>query len=152
MQTSSYLESKVLTATPQRLHLLLIEGAIRFGRQAEEALQRGDELAAAVPLVRVLDILGELLASVRTNKSDLTVKIADLYLFLFRQASKAKINADAAPLSEALRLLEFERQTWQLLCDKLGKDPGATKPATPHLRSFDSTAPRATNAGVSWQA
>jgi flagellar protein FliS len=152
MQTSSYLESKVLTATPQRLHLLLIEGAIRFGRQAEEALHRGDELAAAVPLVRVLDILGELLAGVRKTKSDLTLKIADLYLFLFRQTSKAKINADAAPLAEALRLLEFERQTWQLLCEKLGSDPGAAKPAAPHLRTFDSTAPRQANAGTSWQA
>jgi flagellar protein FliS len=151
MQTS-YLESKVLTATPPRLHLLLIEGAIRFGRQAEEALQRGDQLAAAAPLLRVLDILGELLAGVRKNKSDLTLKIAELYLFLFKQISKAKINADATPLAEALRLLEFERQTWQLLCEKLGGDLGAAKPAAPHVRSFDSTAPRATNTGVSWQA
>src|SRR6185436_16963242 len=100
MQTSSYLESKVLTATPQRLHLLLIEGAIRFGRQAEEALRRGDEVVAAAPLLRVLDILGELLAGVRKNKNQLTLQIADLYLFLFRQISKAKINADAAPLAE----------------------------------------------------
>ena len=42
MQKSSYLESKVLTAPPHRLHLMLIEGAIRFGRQADEALQRGE--------------------------------------------------------------------------------------------------------------
>jgi flagellar protein FliS len=152
MQTSSYLESKVLTATPQRLHLLLIEGAIRFARQAEDALRRGDEVAAAMPLVRVLDILGEMLACVRENKSELTLKIAELYLFLFRQVSKAKINADAAPLADALRLLEFERQTWQQLCEKLGSDSGIAKPATPHLRTLDSTAPRGTNAGVSWQA
>jgi|SRR4051812_37464374 flagellar protein FliS len=152
MTTSPYLESKVRTASPQRLHLMLIEAAIRFGTQAEAALRRGDEPAAASPLSRVIDIMGELLASVRTNKSELNIKIADLYWFLFRRVSQAKINADAAPLSEALRLLEFERQTWQLLCEKLGSDSHAMKPAMPHLRTFDTTAVPGTNTGVSWQA
>ena len=48
MQHSTYLESKVLTAPPQRLHLMLIEGAIRFGRQAEELLRKGERAAAAM--------------------------------------------------------------------------------------------------------
>lgn len=152
MQNSSYFESKVLTAPTHRLHLMLIEGAIRFGRQADEALRQGDEVAAAGPLLRLLDIMGELLASVRQNKSELTQKIAELYLFIFRQVSLAKINADAATLAEALRLLEFERQTWQQLCDKLGSDAGTTKPPMPHLRTSDSTSMRSTNVGVSWQA
>lgn len=152
MQTSSYLESKVLTATPQRLHLLLIEGAIRFARQAEDALRRGDEMAAAVPLLRVLDILGEMLVGVRENKSDLTQKIAEVYLFIFRRVSEAKINADAEALNEALRLLEFERQTWQQLCEKLGTDSLTSTPAVPHARSVDATSSRSSKAGVSWQA
>ena len=29
----SYLEAQVMTATPQKLRLMLIEGAIRFARQ-----------------------------------------------------------------------------------------------------------------------
>jgi flagellar protein FliS len=152
MTTSSYLESKVRTAPTQRLHLMLLEAAIRFGTQAEAALGRGDEAAAAPPLSRVIDIMGELLASVRTNKSELNTKIADLYWFLFRRVSQAKINADAAPLSEALRLLEFERRTWQLLCDKLGSDSQGAKPAAPHLGTFDTRAVPGTNTRVSWQA
>jgi flagellar protein FliS len=152
MQHSSYLESKILTAPPQRLHLMLIEGAIRFGRQADEALRRGDEIAAAAPLLRAVDIVGEMLAGVRTIKSDLNQKIAGLYWFLFRRVSEAKINADSIALAEVLRLLEFERQTWQLACDKLGADSQAAPTAAPHLRSFDSTGARGTKSGVSWQA
>ena len=68
MQHSSYVESKVLTAPPQRLHLMLIEGAIRFGRQAEESLRLGNHAASANPMLRVIDILGELLAGVREKK------------------------------------------------------------------------------------
>jgi flagellar protein FliS len=118
MQHSTYLESKVLTAPPQRLHLMLLEGALRFGRQAEEALQRGDQTGAAGPLLRVIDIVGELLAGVRQGKLDVNKKLADLYWFLFRRVTEAKIHADAAALAEALRLLEYERETWQLVCEK----------------------------------
>jgi flagellar protein FliS len=152
MQNSSYLESKVLTAPPQRLHLMLIEGAIRFGRQADEALRRGDTVAAAGPLLRVLDIVGEMLVGVREHKTELTRKIAELYLFIFRRVSAAKINADPAALGEAMKLLEFERQTWQRLCEKLGGDTINAKPTAPHLRSFDSTGSHGSKAGISWQA
>jgi flagellar protein FliS len=152
MNHSAYLESKVRTASPQRLHLLLIEGAIRFGRQADEALRRGDKVAASAHLLRVIDIVGEMLAGMRSTKSELNEKIADLYWFIFRRVSEAKINVEPAPLAEALRLLEFERQTWQLACEKLGGDPGVATQSAPHLRSSDSTGKHGTNAGVSWQA
>ncbi len=147
-QNSQYLESKVLTAPPQRLHLMLIEGAQRFGRQAEEALRRGDADAAAAPLLRVLDIVGELLAAVRARKSELNGKIADFYWFLFRRVSLAKIYGDAATLAEVLRLLEYERQTWQLVCDKL---EAATSSAAP-VRGPYSYAPRASAAGFTLEA
>lgn len=128
-----YLESKVLTAPSPRLHLLLIEGAIRFGRQAKEPLNRGDTVAAAASLLRAVDIVGELLAGVRANKSSLNEQIVGVYAFIFRRVSEAKINGDASALAEALRLLEFERQTWQLACEKFssadhsgGEKPRAT--------------------------
>jgi flagellar protein FliS len=117
-QHSQYLESKILTAPPHRLHLMLIEGAIRFGRQAEAALGRNEQAAAAAALLRVIDIVGEMLAGIREQKTDVNQQLANLYWFLFRRVTEAKINADAAALAEALRLLEYERQTWQLVCEK----------------------------------
>jgi flagellin-specific chaperone FliS len=35
---AEYLEAQVLTASPHRLHLLVVDGAIRFARQAQAAL------------------------------------------------------------------------------------------------------------------
>src|SRR5262245_46797926 len=156
MQQSTYLESKVLTATPQRLHLMLIEGALRIARQADEALRRGEPAgaggtSAGGPLLRVIDIVGELLAGVRDQKTKLNQQLADLYLFLFRKVSEAKINSDTAALAEAIKILEYERQTWQLVCEKFG---GAAESATPpalQARSFDSPGARTTKSGNSWQ-
>lgn len=149
MQQSQYLESKVLTAPPQRLHLMLIEGAIRFGRQAEDALRQGDQVGAAAPLLRVIDILGELVAGVREKKSELNTKVADLYLFLFRRATEAKIYGHAAPLAEVLRLLEFERQTWQIVCDKLSSG-SAGSPQPPRSAAFGRG--QSTTVGLSFEA
>jgi flagellar secretion chaperone FliS len=126
-QDTNYLEAKILTAPPHRLHLMLIEGAIRFGRQAEEALRRGEQVAAAPALLRVLDIVGELLAGVRERKSALNQKLSELYLYLFCRASLAKLNGDADILAEVLRILEFERETWQMACEKIAAEP---KPAS----------------------
>ena len=151
MQHSTYLESKVLTASPQRLHLMLIEGAIRVGRQAEESLRKGERAAAATPLLRMIDIVGELLAAVRANKSDLNKKIADQYWFLLRRVSEAKINSNAEALAEALRLLDYERQTWQLLCEKLSADT-QTGPTVPHPKALAASRANGAKSGFSVEA
>ena len=127
-QHPQYLESKVLTAPPHRLHLMLIEGAIRFGRQAEGLLRQGETVAAAGPLLRVIDIVGEMLAAVRERKTDINKKLAELYWFVFRRVSEAKLRSDAEKLAEALQLLEFERQTWLTVCERFGTRTTATVP------------------------
>jgi flagellar protein FliS len=145
------LESKVMTAPSQRLHLMLIEGAIRFGRVADEALGRGDSMSAAVPLSRVIDIVGEMLAGVRANKSELNKRLADLYWFVFRRVSEAKINSDAAALGEALKILEVERHTWQLVCEKFAGSENNVACSAPHAPTIGLGAGQRKNA-VSWQA
>lgn len=147
-QNTQYLESKVLTASPQRLHLMLLEGSLRFGRQAEDALRRSDMDAAVAPLLRLLDIIGELLAGVRARKSGLNTKIADLYWYLFRQISLAKIHGDATMLGDVLKVIEYERQTWQLLCDKL---EGGSSAPTP-IRAPHSQIARVPTAGFTLEA
>jgi flagellin-specific chaperone FliS len=61
---------------------MLIEGAIRFGRQAEHELGAGNQAAASGSLIRVLDIVGELLVGVRQTKSELNDKLASVYWFI----------------------------------------------------------------------
>jgi flagellar secretion chaperone FliS len=94
--------------------------------------------------------LGEMLASVRATKSELNTQLADLYWFLFRRTTDAKINGDAAALAEVLRLLEFERQTWQLACDKFNGGSGVAPPAP--RSAYVSTRGPTSNSGFSFQA
>jgi flagellar protein FliS len=148
-QNTQYLESKVLTAPPHRLHLMLIDGAIRFGRQAEVELCAGNQAAAAGSLMRVLDIVGELLAGVRQNNGELNDKLAAVYWFIFRRVSEATMYSDSIALAEVLRLLEFERETWQKLCEKLGSTASAPLPP-PH--AFGAVRLNAQASGISLEA
>lgn len=123
-----YLESRIQTASAPQLHLMLIEGAIRFCRQAEFEIKANNEGNANQALLRALDIVSELLAGVRHDDSDLNQKLASLYQYLFYTLTSAYVNTDSAKLADVLRILEFERETWQLAVAKVR---GEQRPATP---------------------
>lgn len=130
---TDYLASKVMTASAPQLHLMLIEGAIRFCTKAQQELENNNEGFANQALVRAIDIVGELVAGVRHGESEINKKLSDLYLFLFHTLTSAYVNTDAVKLADVLRILEFERETWQLACERVRADTSATKstPAEP---------------------
>src|SRR6516164_4956172 len=117
-----YVTSKVMTASSHQLHLMLIDGAIRNGRQADELLRGNNALAATAPLMRTLEIIGEMLAGVRRVEGKLNKQIESLYLFIYRCAAEAKINSDREKLAEAMKLLVYERETWRMACDKVAAE------------------------------
>lgn len=130
-QTREYLEAKVQTANSAQLHLMLLDGALRFGREAEKGILRKDEVAYQPPLMRAMDIVGELLAGVRHETTDLNAKLAQLYAFTYARLTSAYVNADKRMIAEALQVLEVERETWRQAVAKLGTETDADAPAKP---------------------
>src|SRR4029077_15222578 len=115
--SNQYLESQIMTATPQKLRLLLIEGAIRYAHQTMELWERGQHEPALESLIRCRSIVGELLSGVRVEYSDLTRKVAGVYLFLFRCLTEAQLKRDFERVQDTIRVLEIERETWQMVCE-----------------------------------
>ncbi|TWT42698.1 flagellar export chaperone FliS [Botrimarina hoheduenensis] len=146
-----YLEARVQTANSAQLHLMLLDGALRFGREAEKAVLRQDELAAHPALMRTLDIVEELLVGVKDQKTDLNAKLAKLYEFVYARLTSVYVNLDKQLMADALRVLEFQRETWRQACEKLTTEArdesAAAKPATktaapkPHLGGSPVTTP-----------
>lgn len=137
-KTSQYLESKIMTASPAQLHLMLIEGAIRFCRKAEQDLEAGNEGFANEAMVRAIEIIAEMMAGVRHSEDDVNVKLGDLYQYLFTTLTSAYVNTDATKLKDVLRILQFECETWRMACDSIGQEDSAPQAtptpvvATPH--------------------
>lgn len=109
-----YLASQVMTATPQRLHLMLIEGAIRHCERTRQFWNAGLEEQAVEALTKAQEIVSELLASLNYNEQpDLASRIAGVYTYIFRAVVNASLKRDESSLAGALRVLEIERDTWR---------------------------------------
>ena len=135
-----YLETEVLTATPYRLHLLALDGAIRFARQAEQALSRRDFEASHLALSQSRDLVGELLGGLDDEKSpELVDNLKTLFVFAYRNLAHADMMQDATAIHRALRVLTLHRETWTALQSHLLQDvaPQDHFLPRPHLGTDD---------------
>lgn len=126
----SYLRTKVLTATPEQLQLMLYDGAIRFGEQARVALEQKKFDQSFELISRTQKIIAEMTASLKHDVApDLCGKLAALYNFAYRKLIEANVEHTVAPLDEALTILRYQRETWSMLLGQLGKTKAAAAAA-----------------------
>jgi len=145
----NYLAAEVMTAPPQKLQLMLVEAAIRSIERARQAWQEDDDEQAGAALIRAQRIVGEMLASLDHDvQNDLVKKVAAVYLFVFRSLAEAAYRQDGRKLDDALKVLRHERETWRLLCKRLG-GAGTPPPHLPPGLVGDETLP---HAGLSLEA
>jgi len=137
---NAYLESQVLTATPQKLRLMLIEAALGAARQTLKAWEEKLDTDANIALIRCREIISELLAAVRPDDSELTRNVAGIYMFLFKTLAEAQLHRDRAKVGEAIKVLEIERETWRNVCEQM---PNAPVPETMADRPQEITSSQA---------
>ncbi len=107
-----YREVQVLTASPERLVLLLYEGAIRFLEEARAALDGRDLAKAHERLTRTQDILTELITGLDFNY-EVSSNLYRLYDYFRRRLVEANVRKDPGAVQEVLRFLKELRDTWR---------------------------------------
>ncbi len=131
-QNKAYIETQILTARPEQLTLLLLDGAIRFAEQAKGHLAASNFDGSYQCLSKAEQIAMELLNSLRPeNAPDLCRQQASLYLFIYQKLVEANMYRDAARIDEAVRVLQTLRETWLLLIEKLQREQSAERSAAP---------------------
>jgi flagellar secretion chaperone FliS len=121
-----YLETQVLTATPQRLRLMLIEGALRTARAAIEAGTQGDTASAAAAIGRCRDVVTELIAGISPDHSALARQVLGVYMFIYTALIESQFVFDARRLGDVVRILEEEQTTWRAVCEQMPERPTLT--------------------------
>jgi len=122
----AYLSTKVLTASPEELRLMLIEGAIKFLRQGRDGLASGNFEASHHGFSKCRAILLELVSSMRTEiDPDLCSRLRGLYMFMYRELLEASIQKDVPRTDKVIELLEYDRESWVMLMDQLARDKAA---------------------------
>lgn len=124
-----YLRTKILTASPEELRLMLLDGAMKFSKQARKHLDREkpDFENAYENLMRAQKIVLELSTSMKEEVDpDLVTKLSALYTYIYRLLVDASVEHRVEPLDEAIKLLGYERQTWSMLMEKNAVERGTT--------------------------
>jgi flagellar secretion chaperone FliS len=122
----NYLRTRVLTATPEQLQMMLYDGAIRFADAGRTAILKKDWEATYHNCSRALKIITELTGSLKHDiNAALCRKLTSLYNYIYRKIVEASLHHTVESIDEALKILRFQRQTWAMLLEKLSKQRAA---------------------------
>ena len=109
---ASYNNSKILTATPAELTLMLYDGAIKFTNIAIMAIEKKDIQKAHTNIIKTERIIIEF-QSTLDEKYPVSKDFNVVYSYLIRRLREANIKKDAEILEEVLKHLRTMRDTWK---------------------------------------
>lgn len=129
-EANAYLRTQVLTASPEQLRLMLLDGALRFAQQAADGMANKDYEATYNGITQARAIVLELATSIRADvDAELAERVQSVYLYLYREMVDASLTRDQARLAKAIDLLRYERETWAMLIDKVTAERAGAKSA-----------------------
>ena len=145
-QVRAYQRTRVLTAGPENLQLMLYDGAIRFCEQARLSLAAGDREGALQPLERARRIVLYLTDCLKPELApELCALVASAYMYVYRRLVEASLHGSSEALEGALGVLGELRSAWaELLQERLRTAQEHTSPTDPG----DPVAPDASESGA----
>ena len=105
---AAYANSKIMTASPAELTLMLYDGAIKFCNIAIAGIEENNIEKAHNNIRKVEDIISEFQATLNHKYAT-----ADVYVYLKERLIEANMKKDKEILEEVLKHLRTMRDTWK---------------------------------------
>ncbi len=127
-----YNENRILSAPPGEVLVALYDGAIRFCRKAQLAIEQGDVRDKGLALGKALAIIGELSATLNDDAApELCANLRSLYGYMTQRLTEASAALDVQMVSEVIGLLQQLRVSWAQAIAQAGRDNAAAGPVAP---------------------
>lgn len=107
-----YKNNTVNYASKEQLLLMLVDGAVKFSKRAEIALNEKDIKASHDNLIRTQGIMSELMVSLDTSAGDWAKQLFKVYEFIKEKLVQANLKKDIKVLQEVIPLIEDVRDLW----------------------------------------
>ncbi|MBR6628156.1 MAG: flagellar export chaperone FliS [Lachnospiraceae bacterium] len=120
---TQYNNSKILTASPAELTLMLYEGAIKFCNIAVVAIEQKDIEKAHINIVKAQKIV-DYFRQTLDMKYEVAKDFDRVYVYLERRLIEANMKKDKTILEEVLEHLRSMRDTWKEVM-RLNKEKGS---------------------------
>lgn len=109
---AAYANSRVMTASPAELTLMLYEGMIKFCNIALAAVEEGDITKAHDNIMKTERIIEEL-QSTLDRRYAVAEEFNNVYSYLMQRLREANIKKDKEILEEVAKHLHTMRDTWK---------------------------------------
>lgn len=111
-----------MTASKEQLQLMLYDGAIRYSNQARDAIEKKDFETSYDRLTRAQNIMMEMINGLNYDiNRELCERMASIYMFVYKKLLDANMHHNTSDIDDALKVLSIERETWQMLVDKVNQ-------------------------------
>ena len=118
-----YKNTQIETANQEKLLIMMYNGAIKFSKQAKEAINRNDYEAVNNSLVRTQAILLELQATLDHQKGgEIAENLDALYDYMKRKLTDANVDKEKEPIDEVIDMLNELKETWIEASKKVKKN------------------------------
>jgi flagellar protein FliS len=109
----AYRDSSVLTAPPERLVVMLYDGAHRFLFQAAHAMRSGDVSQMNNRMQRAEAIIAELRGTLNHEQGgEIAGRLESIYAFCQRHLLEARLKRDPERIEQVMKLLAELRDAW----------------------------------------
>lgn len=110
------LESDINSATPYRITQMLLEGCLRFMKQAKFAIEKKDFEKKSLYISKAEAIIATLAGSLDHNVSpDLASNLLGLYDFVLEKIISASLSMDVSLLDEAIEIVGEIKAGWDAI-------------------------------------
>lgn len=122
----AYRQNQIEGMPPERITLMLFDGAVGFIDAAREATEADDIATRGERISRALAIIGELQATLNLEQGgEIAENLMALYDYLTRELLKANLNGDAELLGHLARVLGEVRSGWAEMVEQVAQERAA---------------------------
>ncbi len=113
---NAYKTNSITTQTPGQIIVMLYDGAIRFLREACEAMEKQDFATKGKKMGKALDIISELNAVLDIEAGgEVARNLRQLYLFMHQHLTLASIRKETKPINDVIKMLEELNSSWKTI-------------------------------------
>ena len=109
---AKYQQQAIMTAPPERLVVMLYDGAIRFFFQAAAAMREDARMTALERLDRGEAIVDHLQATLDMSAGEIASRLDGIYVFCKRLLLEARMERDADKIDHVRSYLSELRESW----------------------------------------
>ena len=114
----AYLESQVMSASPEELVVMLYDGAIRYLRQASGAYRDGRREVSRERIRQAQAVIDELNRSLDMSHGELPARLRSIYSFCTRHLIESTAASDPDGFDKVASLLSELRESWATIAER----------------------------------